>query len=108
MKINYKNNRVQRYCENFKDGMKEFKDREVVLKLAMLMTDLKAIPHIVEFSTIAKLKKYNLHDLKGNKKGEKSLRITYSHRMEIEVNFYAECDDEQDIITILEVTNHYE
>lgn len=108
MKINYKNNRVKSYCENHDDSMREFKDRKVVLNLAMLIQDLKAFPHIVDFARVPKLLKYKLHDLHNDKDGEKSLRITYSHRMEIEVVFYAENENDEDIITILEVTKHYE
>lgn len=109
MKINYKNNRVKSYCENHKDSEREFKNKDVVDRLAMLMHDLKAFPHIVDFARVPILMtKYRIHDLQNDKKGEKSLRITYSHRMEIEVVFYAENENDEDIITILEVTKHYE
>lgn len=106
MRIQYKNNRVQSYCEEYRAAMREFKNRDVVLKLLMLMTDLRATAHIVDFSKVPKLMKYNIHDLHNDKSGEKSLRVTFSYRMEIIVNVYEE-DGKEDLITILGVTNHY-
>lgn len=106
MRIQYRNTKVQSYCESYKDAMREFKNKVVVEKLLMLMEDLRATDHIVDFANIPKLKKYNIHDLHNDKSGEKSLRVTFSHRMEIVVNVYAE-DGNTDLITILEVTNHY-
>lgn len=108
MKIQYINNRVERYCNNEKAMFNHLKDANVVKKLQLLMTDLEVFPHIVDFARVPKLLKYRLHDLTNDKKGIKSMSIDYTYRMELTVEFYAETVDDEDIITIVEVSKHYE
>lgn len=107
MHISYKNKSVKEYCENYRTALSVFGNAKIAKKLAILMTDLLYTPRITDFTKIAKLQKYNLHDLTGDKAGIKSLKVDYAYRMEIEVLFYAEDDGDQDKIVILEVNKHY-
>lgn len=107
MKISYKTKQVQKYCEEFKEAQKYFGNINVAKKLVILMKELDSFKHILDFTKVAKLQKYELHDLVGDKKGIKALKVDYAYRMEIEVLFYAVEDDEEDHIEILEVNKHY-
>lgn len=108
MRISYKSKKVQQYCEDYKCAASYFGNVKIAKKLAELMTDLHLFAHIVDFTKVPKLKKYNLHDLVGDKVGIKSLSVDYSYRMQINVELYAETIDGEDEITILEVSKHYE
>ena len=107
MKISYKTNQVRKYCEEFREAQKFFGNINVAKKLAVLMKELESFNHILDFTKVAKLQKYELHDLLGDKKGIKALKIDYSYRMELEVIFYATENDDEDSILILEVNKHY-
>lgn len=106
--IKYHNSKVEQYCNNEKAMFKHLKNINVVRKLQILMTDLEMFPHIVDFARVPKLAKYKLHDLTNDKKGIKSLRIDYTYRMELVVEFYDEQMEDEDVITIVEVSKHYE
>lgn len=108
MEIKYSNKRVEKYCNDQAAMFKHLKNNNVVRKLQILMEDLEFFQHITDFVTVPKLAKYRIHDLTNNKQGIKSLSIDYSYRMELTVEFYAETVDGEDIITILEVSKHYE
>lgn len=107
MEVSYKNKNVKEYCENYRTALSFFGNEKIAKKLAILMTDLKLTPRITDFAKVAKLQKYSLHDLVGDKVGIKSLKVDYAYRMELEVLFYAEDDGDQDKIMILEVNKHY-
>lgn len=107
MEVSYKNKNVKEYCENYRTALSFFGNEKIAKKLAILMTDLKLTPRITDFAKVAKLQKYSLHDLVGDKAGIKSLKVDYAYRMELEVLFYAEDDGDQDKIIILEVNKHY-
>lgn len=106
--IKYSNSRVEQYCNNEKAMYKYLKNSNVVKKLQILMTDLEMFPHIIDFARVPKLLKYKLHDLTNDKQGIKSLRIDYTYRMELVVEFYDEQIEGEDVITIVEVSKHYE
>ena len=57
------------------------------------------------FFRYAVLKKYRAHALQGDKLGIVSLSLDYAYRMEVQVK--VEKVEGQDVITILEVSNHY-
>lgn len=108
MNIRYRNKSVQEYCEDYRVALRRFGNPQVVRKLAALLYDLRYFNKITDFATVPKLKKYNLHDLVGDKNGYKSLKIDYSYRMEVVVELYA--DDNAsgvDEIVIMEVSKHY-
>lgn len=68
MKISYKTKQVQKYCEEFKEAQKCFGNVNVAKKLAILMKELELFKHIWDFTKVAKLQKYELHDLVGDKR----------------------------------------
>mgnify|MGYP002518437490 FL=1 len=70
------------------------------------MTQLKYVSHVVEFAKNPVFSKYRYHELKGDKKGVKSLSIDYSYRMTLIIEIVGTGED-SDEINILEVTNHY-
>ncbi len=106
MEIEYKNKTVKRMCEDYSFAKKEFGEK-IARSLAMLMVDLTMYRHMSSFYSEARLQKYRMHDLVGQKKGVKSLRIDFAYRMELEVLIEAISDDGEDRIRILEVSKHY-
>lgn len=104
MVINYANNKIERICHDSKYANKIF-PQIVVEKLGKLMYYLSAYDSIDYFYKLNVLKKYKVHELQGDKKGILSLALDYSYRMELRV--IVENKEGQDVIKILEVTNHY-
>lgn len=105
LKIEYHNKDVQRYCEDIHFAEKNM-GRLPAIKLIRLMDVLRKAHHILDFTKEPKLKPYQLHDLYGDMKGMKALKIDYAYRMELIVLVYAQ-DGEDDIIKIMEVSKHY-
>ena len=104
--IEYKNNKVKQICEDFGYAKKQYGEK-VAKATAMLMVELIINSHIKQFVTESRLQKYRIHDLTGDKKGIKSLRIDCAYRMEIIVELETVCDGEVDKITIMEISKHY-
>lgn len=73
--------------------------------LQVLMVRLLSYPSFDCFYRYAVLKKYRAHALQGDKQGIVSLSLDYAYRMEVQVK--VEKVEGQDVITILEVSNHY-
>ncbi len=106
MIIHYKNKRIENLCCDYSLAKKRIGEK-VANGLAILLTDLKFVPHVDMFNTVAKLKKYRMHVLIGDKKEIYSLSIDYSYRLCIKVEVI-DTGYGQDEICIVEVTNHYE
>lgn len=105
MVIRYANDEVERIC-NSEQYARQYYPPAVYGRLKNLMVRLAATDKFFIFyqSDILR-KKYKCHQLKGKKKGIVSLSIDRSIRMELIVEH--EIVDGKDVITILEVSNHY-
>ena len=106
MEIEYKNKYLRQICEDYRYAKKQFGEK-VANATAKLMVALIMFPHIKQFATVPMLQRYRIHDLSGDKKGRKSLRIDYAYRMEIVIEIESAGTDEQDRIMIVEVSKHY-
>ena len=104
MIIEFANKKVERLC-NDANYAKRFLPLKVCLSLQNLMIRLASYETFAPFYTFSVLKKYRAHELQGDKKGIISLSIDYSYRMELKIKI--ERIENQDVITILEVSNHY-
>lgn len=104
MIIEYANNKVERICNDEQSALKIMQP-STCLRLKVLMTRLHGIDRIDLFRTQSHLRKYRYHELQGAKKGIISLSIDHQYRMELRLKL--EIKDGEDIITILEVSNHY-
>lgn len=104
MIIEFANKKVEKIC-NDANYAKRLLPLKVCVSLQNLMFRLAAYDRFDYFYTFAVLKKYRAHELQGDKKGIISLSIDYSYRMELKIK--VEKVGNQDVITILEVSNHY-
>lgn len=104
MIIEFANNKVERIC-NDANYAKKLLPPKVCNSLQILMIRLASYESFDCFYKFAVLKKYRAHELQGDKKGIISLSIDYSYRMELKIK--VEKIGNQDVITILEVSNHY-
>ena len=104
MIIEYANNKVEKIC-NDTNYAKKLLPLKVCISLQNLMVRLASYESFTPFYTLSVLKKYRAHELQGDKKGIISLSIDYSYRMELKLKI--ENIGNQDVITILEVSNHY-
>lgn len=105
MIIKYANGRIEKICNNSRYALKYY-PKKVVCNLEKLMYNLAAYDNLDQFRKLNVLKKYNIHELCGDKKGIISLRVDYSYRMGLKL--LIKNINDQDVIEILEVTNHYE
>lgn len=105
MIIEYKDSEIRRKCNDDKYALKHYSPK-IVNTLKILLVRLEAYKTFNSFYTIPGLKKYNAHPLKGGKKGIESLSLDKSVRMELIIET-TKSEDGQDIIKILEVSNHY-
>lgn len=104
MIIEFANKKVEKLCNDANYAKKQL-PLKVCLSLQNLMVRLASYESFDPFYKLAVLKKYRAHELQGDKKGIISLSIDYSYRMELKIK--VEKVGLQDIITILEVSNHY-
>lgn len=105
MVIRYANDEVERIC-NSEQYAQRYYSPAVCGQLKNLMVRLASTNKFYVFYQSDMLrKKYKCHQLKGKKKGIVSLSIDRSIRMELIVEH--EIVDGKDVITILEVSNHY-
>ena len=104
MIIEFANKKVEKIC-NDTNYAKRLLPLKVCASLQNLMFRLASYDRFDYFYTFAVLKKYRAHELQGDKKGIISLSIDYSYRMELKIK--VEKVGNQDVITILEVSNHY-
>ena len=105
MVIRYANDEVERIC-NSEQYARQYYPPAVCGRLKNLMVRLAATDKFYVFYQSDMLrKKYKCHQLKGKKKGIVSLSIDRSIRMELIVEH--EIVDGKEVITILEVSNHY-
>lgn len=104
MVIEFANKRVEQIC-NDANYARQRLPLNVCNSLQILMVRLASYETFDCFYKFAVLKKYRAHELKGEKKGIISLSLDYSYRMEVKIK--VEKIGNQDIITILEVSNHY-
>lgn len=105
MVIRYNDKKVEKYCNDFSVANKLF-GMKIAKCLAVLMNDLAYVKRLSDFNSNPMLRRYNLHELTGQKQGIKSLRVDYSYRMEIALMVMA-VDGSEDEILILEVSKHY-
>ncbi|MFQ7034531.1 MAG: hypothetical protein ACLRTQ_01960 [Candidatus Borkfalkia sp.] len=104
MIIEFANKKVEKICNDANYAKKQL-PLKVCKSLQILMVRLFAYENFDCFYKFDVLKKYRAHELQGDKKGIISLSIDYSYRMEVKVK--VEKIGNQDVITILEVSNHY-
>lgn len=105
MEIHYKDNHLKRVCEEPEYAM-QFYQPKIVHSLQLLMSRLDSNKTFDVFYKAQAYRRYKAHPLKGDKKNIVSLRLDYSYRLELIV--LAEKNERgEDILTILEVTNHY-
>ena len=104
MVIEYANKRVERVCNDANYARRHL-PLNVCNSLQILMVRLASYETFDCFYKFAVLKKYRAHELKGEKNGIISLSLDYSYRMEVKIK--VEKIGNQDMITILEVSNHY-
>lgn len=104
MIISFSNKKIEKICNNDKEALKELGNPKIVKNLGMLMYNLQVVNHMEDFYTKPMFKKYNAHELTGDKKGITSLRLDYSYRMTVIV----EVKIMEDEITIMEVNKHYD
>lgn len=104
MIIKFKNHKIERLCHCYEDALKYFGNKKIAKSLMMLMMDLRNLNKFNYFYTSPALKHYRAHELKGDKKKIISLSLDYSFRVTCNVKLLLDEDE----ITILEVTNHYD
>ncbi|MDR2201639.1 MAG: type II toxin-antitoxin system YoeB family toxin [Clostridiales bacterium] len=103
MIIDYARKEVEKICNDENYARRFFPRHKVVEDLKVLMTRLKNMEKFSVFFQEPLMSKYHTKELKGDKKGIYSLRVSHKDRMELIVK-YAEPEDE---IKILEVRGHY-
>lgn len=112
LKIEYKNDKVQKLCENI-DYAKFYLPRDAVEALCKLMTILIASENLAFFMK-PENRGYHLEKLKGKRQFEMSLRIKKGENTGCGYRMIFECtntiikDDYKNMtaIRILEITNH--
>lgn len=104
MIIEFANKRVEKIC-NDAEYARKILPPKACNALQILMIRLASYETFDCFYKFDVLKKYRAHELQGDKKGIISLSIDYSYRMELIIK--VEKVGNQNIITILEVSNHY-
>lgn len=106
MEIHYKDNEIEKICNDEKYALRQFQPK-VVSDLFLLLSRLDEYQKFNVFYSYTPLwRKYQPEELKGNKTGITSLRIGRKYRMTLTVEVTKNKNGE-DIITILEVSNHY-
>lgn len=104
MIIRFANDHIKKICNDYRYALKSY-PKVVCDKLCILMYQLASVEKINSFQTKQSLRKYRLHQLKGDKQGILSLSVDRKYRMELVLEI--EKIDGEDIIKILEVSNHY-
>lgn len=106
MEIHFKDNKIRRLCNDEAYARQKFQPK-IVQGLKILVSKLSLYQKFDVFcSTDFLRQKYRPEELQGDKIGLKSLRIDHSYRMTLTVAV-EENENGEDIITILEVSNHY-
>lgn len=105
MVIRYANEEVKQIC-NSEQYARQYYPPAACDRLKDLMFRLASYDKFFYFYRMKTLRnRYRYHKLKGDKEGIVSLSIDRSIRMELIVEH--EIVDGKDVITILEVSNHY-
>lgn len=104
MIIKYADKKTERVCNDEKYARKKFPP-STCKELQKLMVYLSTYDTLDYFRKLTILRKYRYHELQGKEKGIISLYIDYQYRMELKLK--VEKIDGQDVILILEVSNHY-
>lgn len=106
MEIHYKDKEIEKICNDEKYALKQFQPR-IVQELKLLHSRLHMSQYFNVFYTCDPWRnKYQPEKLKGDKAGITSLRLNRKYRMELTIEVTKGLSGE-DIITILEVSNHY-
>lgn len=106
MEIHYKDNEIEKICNDEKYAQRKYQ-RKIVYSLKVLVQKLNLYHNFNDFYTLNFLRdKYMPEKLKGDKAGITSLRVDYQYRMELKIEV-TKSENGDDIITILEVSNHY-
>ena len=105
MIIKYNNKDVEKVCCDINESQRRF-GKKISIELSKLMTILKNLDHLQSMRTNVVFKKFNIHNLIGDKKGLISIRIDYSYRMTLILEKES-VGNELDEIKIMEVKNHY-
>lgn len=100
MEIGFRNNEVQKICEDERFARKNFPEK-IVSNLKILMYKLAVTQTFSEFRNNPANKKYKIHGLHGQLKEFTALELDYSYRMTIKILV------DKNKIIIWEITNHY-
>lgn len=105
MVILYSNNETEKICNDEHYASKYFMP-SVVSKLKTLLYRLQLYPSFSAMYEPMNKKRFDTHPLKGDKKELISLSLDYKQRVTVKLK-KEKSDDGQDILTIMEVSNHY-
>lgn len=100
MEIGYRDNDVEKICEQPQFARKKYPEK-IVTAIQLLMYKFGAVDTFDNFKNNPANKKYNVHNLKGNRQGLIALYLDFKYRMTIKLKV------EQDKIIIWEISNHY-
>lgn len=100
MEIAYRNNEVEKICEQPQFARKKYPDK-IVSAINMLMYKLAAVDTFDNFKNNPANKKYRTHPLQGNRQDLIALYLDFKYRMTIKLKI------EQNKIIIWEISNHY-
>ena len=117
MKLLYANNKIEKVCNDTKSAIKKYGDK-VGKNLSDLILLLQNVSSLMQ---IKKIPQYRLHALKGNRKNQYAIVITFGSKYRLiiypldEKENIVVCGENENymlstikIIKIMEVSEHYE
>ena len=117
MKLLYANNKIEKVCNDTKSAIKKYVDK-VGKNLSDLILLLQNVSSLMQ---IKKIPQYRLHALKGNRKNQYAIVITFGSKYRLiiypldEEENIVVCGENENymlstikIIKIMEVSEHYE
>jgi plasmid maintenance system killer protein len=105
MEIEYSSKKLKKIFESKKNLTREY-NSQIAERLVIMMIDLNSA---VSLQDISKMRTYDLHWLKGDRKGEIALTLTKNYRLVVEpINDYIIGDfSSVSIINILRVEDYH-